>query len=169
MNTGQMLITIGAMFLLSLTILNVNKGYLNNSTVVMETKFNIMAISLAVSLIEDANGKSFDENTSTAAIIGTNALSAIGKDSGEYFISRDNNNFDDFDDYDGLSYSTSGDSTLISAVYYISCSVHYAKETQPDRNAGAKTWYKRLDVEVTSPTMVDTIRMSTIMSYFYFR
>jgi len=169
MNSGQMMITMGAMFLLSIIVLSVNNGYLRNDDIVLDSKFDILAISLATSIIEDANGLAFDlATTGGTNVIYTSQLSTCGPGSGEYYVSRDSNNYNDFDDYNGL-HITYNDSTLESAVFDINCKVGYISDTNPDVFTTSKTWYKRLNVSVTSPSMSDTIRMSTIMSYFYFR
>ncbi len=63
MNTGQTLFSIGALLILSLTILKMNNFILANDTVMQNSKFGILAISLATSLIEEASKKAFDANT----------------------------------------------------------------------------------------------------------
>ncbi len=164
-----MLITVGAMVLLSLVILNVYNGYLVNNGVVMNSKFDILAVSLATSIIEDANGLAFDQKTTGGhTIIYSSELSSCGPGSSEYYNSRTDNNFNDFDDYNGL-HIVYNDSTLESAVYDIRCEVGYINDYQPTRFVSNKTWFKRLDVYVSSPSMQDTVKMSTVMSYFYFR
>ena len=168
MNTGQMLITIGAMVLLTLVILRVTSGFLTTSTAMMETKFDILAVSLGTSMIEEANGKSFDQNTDTTTVSSTASLSSIGPDAGEVYP-----NFNDFDDYDGLvkivKYDSS-DTTFKSADFKIKCTVGYINPSNPEvLTTSPKTWDKRLNVEVTSKSMIDTIRLFSIYSYFYFR
>ena len=160
MNTGQMMITLAAMMLLALVILRVNNGFLSTNTVLMETKFGVLGVSLATSIIEDATGKAFDENSDSGTVTALNDLSTLGPD-GEVY-----DNFDDFDDYKGLVYI---DSTMPSARFKITCDVVYVEPTLPDSFSGVKTWHKKLTVMVTTPSSQDTIRMSTIFSYFYFR
>ncbi len=168
MNTGQMLITVGAMVLLTLVILRVNNGFLTTSTAMMETKFDVLAVSLGTSIIEEASGKSFDQNTDTNSVTSTASLSSIGVDGSEVYP-----NFNDFDDYNGLvkivKYDSS-DTTFKSADFKIKCSVGYITPNNPEAlTTSPKTWHKRLNVEVTSKSMADTIRLFTIYSYFYFR
>ena len=161
MNTGQMLITIAALLLLSLVILRVNNNFLNTSTVLMENKFGVLAVSLATSVLEEAKGKAFDHNTDSAAVSDLNALSTLGPESGEV-----DPLYNDFDDFDGL---TRIDSTLPSAPFTIQCEVTYVNSNNPDGSTTSKTWHKKMTVTVTSPFMQDTIRLSSIYSYFYFR
>lgn len=170
MNTGQMLITMGAMFLLSMIILGVNSGYSRNNDMILDSKFDILAVSIGTSIIEDANGLAFDAQTvgGSNIVINPSQLSILGPASGEYYFSRDSANFNDFDDYNGLNFSYN-DSTLESAVFNISCKVGYIADNNPEVFVSSKTWYKRLDVYLSSKSMRDTLKMSTVMSYFYFR
>ncbi len=162
MNTGQLLLTTSAMVLLSLLILRVNNGFLSTNTVMMENKFGVLAISIGSSLLEEATGKAFDESTVENTVTTTSQLTAIGKETGEVYP-----NFDDFDDFNNLS---KVDSTMPSAVFNINCTVCYVNASNPNVSVGSsKTWHKKLSVTVTSPSMADTIRFSTVYSYFFYR
>lgn len=161
MNTGQMLITIGALALLSIVILRVNNNFLSTSTVLMENKFGVLAVSVGTSILEEAKGKSFDHNTDTMAVTSLAGLTSIGPESGEV-----DPLFNDFDDYDGL---VRHDSTMPSAPFKIECDVNFINPDNPDGTTTSKTWHKKLTVTVTSDFMTDTIRLSSIYSYFYFR
>lgn len=161
MNTGQMMITIAAMMLLSLVILRVNNGFLSTNSVLMETKFGVLGVSLATSVMEEASGKAFDENTDSNTVTNLSNLSTIGPEGGETYP-----NFDDFDDYDGYKKIVD---TMPSAVFEISCKVDYVSTSNPEVKSSSKTWNKKLTVTVTSPSSQDTIQMSTIYSYFYYR
>lgn len=161
MNTGQMLITIGALALLSIVILRVNNNFLSTSTVLMENKFGVLAVSIGTSILEEAKGKSFDHNTDTMAVTSLASLTSIGPESGEV-----DPLFNDFDDYDGL---VRHDSTMPSAPFKIECDVNFINPDNPDGTTASKTWHKKLTVMVTSDFMTDTIRLSSIYSYFYFR
>ena len=155
-----MMITIAAMMLLSLVILRVNNGFLNTNIVLMETKFGVLGVSIATSVMEEASGKAFDEKTDSNTITNVNNLSSIGPDGEAY------PNFDDFDDYDGYKRTVDD---MPSAVFEIACKVDYVKTASPESATSSKTWNKKLTITVTSPSSTDTIQMSTIYSYFYYR
>lgn len=57
MNLGQSLLTIGALTLLSIMVLTINRNNLNTETILHESKFGILAVSLGTSILEEANGK----------------------------------------------------------------------------------------------------------------
>lgn len=166
MNTGQMIMTLGAMLLLAAIMLRVNTANLTNESIRDDAQYGVLATSIATSIIEEAQSKAFDEKTDTINVSATTQLSSVlGPESGET-----ENTFDDFDDYNGFS---KRDSTMPSAVFDISCQVVYVK---PDNILGStteRTWNKKLIVTVTRPVDQDSsvleLRTSSIFSYWYFR
>lgn len=161
MNTGQMMITLAAVVLLSMVILRVTTNFLTTDDVLMESKFGVLGISLATSMMEEATGKPFDEQSDSGTVLLLSDLSAIGPDAGEVYPY-----FDDFDDYDGL---VKIDSSMPSAVYKIECKVNFVNPANLDGYSVAKTWHKKLQLFVTSESSPDTIKMETIYSYFFYR
>ena len=162
MNTGQMLLTIGAMILLSAIVLRVNNNFLTTNDVMMDSKFGVLAVSLAQSIIEEANNKAFDEHTDGNPIHDVSLLTSpdsLGEDSEVY------PNFNDFDDFNGYTRHVTN---LPSADFDISCKVNYINATTPDLVSNIKTWNKKITVTVTSPSSKDTVRLSSIFSYWYF-
>ncbi len=168
MNTSQMLITIGALLLLGLVILRVNNGFLNTDSVLLDSKLGVLATSVATSIMEEANSKAFDQNTDTVSVSSLTQLSSVlGPESGETYP-----HFNDFDDFNGYHRV---DTTMPAAKFIIDCKVEYVLPANPDSAVGTRTWHKKLTVEVSSPSLIgqddkpDTLRMSTIYSYWYFR
>ena len=174
MSTGHTMLSVGAMLLLSITILGINGKFLNTSTVLYNTKFGVLAVSLGTSIVEEANGKAFDLAGSEDAITDLSQLtgpSGLGPAGGEYYP-----NFNDFDDYNGLH---KVDSIKINsktfAAFTIDCKVRYVSEANPSTISSVRTWHKRLDVSVTSESMKnaknqqDTVRLSAVYSYWHFR
>lgn len=165
MNLGQLLLSIGALLLLTLTVLRVNNTILQTDTIMQESKFGILATSIATSLIEKASKKSFDANTFDDAVSNTSSLTApnaLGPGVGE----TNPDNFNDFDDFDGY---TEQILTLPSATYDVSCDVCYINPSNPDAILSAQSWHKKMTVTVSSPFSQDTVKLSTIFSYWHFR
>ncbi len=170
MNTGQSLLSLGAMTLVALIVLQVNTGFVMTSSTLLDNKLNILAVSLASSIIEEASGKAFDAKTVVDAASATSDLTysgSLGPGAGETYP-----NFNDFDDYNGLSTTNNN---LSSAEFNISSRVNYVNSNNPDQNVSAQTWHKKITVFVTSPSMLnvdgsqDTIKMSSVFSYWHFR
>jgi len=168
MNTSQMMITLGALVLLTLVILRVNNGFLNTNSVLLDSKLGVIATSIATSVIEEATGKAFDNNTDSSSVTSlTNLSSTLGPETGETYP-----NFNDFDDYDDFKKI---EDTVPAAEFNIECKVDYINDTNLDGITNSRTWNKRITVRVSSPSMLgqdeipDTLVMSAIYSYWYFR
>jgi hypothetical protein len=172
MNTGQMMITMAAMILLSTVILNVNRNALGTSTGMAESKYQILAVSLGTALIEEAFSKAFDQNTTDGQLVEnkTDLTLNLGPGSSEY----NRSDFNDFDDYNGLVDSTSNDSTLHSADFVIASKVYYVDPMTSSylTPVSYRTWHKKMDVAITSKYIgdgKDTVKLSKVFSHFYFR
>ena len=164
-----MMITIGALMLLSLVILRVNTGNLNTHEVLIDSKVQILATSLANSIIEEAFTKEFDEyNVLYPAELLSNLtpVTSLGKDAGETYP-----NFDDMDDFNGLYIHKNIPG---ADNYEISSIVEYVNPANPGITSSIRTWDKKITVKVTCRGMLnrngiqDTIKMSSVRSYWYF-
>ena len=165
MGSGQMLLTGAALVLLMTVLLSFYRSSDSTQKAIVETKMGITAVALASSVIEDAQGQAFDENTLAAADTSVSQLtipSKLGMETGESYPS----NIDDFDDYNKLTY-TVVDS--MGGTYTVNCKVVYINSSNPDVTSAAATWHKKLTVYVSSPQMLDTVQAQFIMSYWYFR
>lgn len=167
MSNIQMLLALGALFILSLLIINLSKNTLLTEDVFYDCNFGILATSLASSVIEDASKKHFDEKSDTIHIDKTSELtvsSSLGNDPDE--PADQPKYFNDIDDYNGYS---AVDSSMPSAVFNINCSVGYVNPADPDKIVSTPTWHKKITVRVTSQSMRDTIYQSSVFSYWNFR
>jgi hypothetical protein len=63
MNTGQMMLTLLALILLSLLTLRVNSSQLSTQDTMQNSKFGVLAVSVASSIMEEASEKAFDEKS----------------------------------------------------------------------------------------------------------
>jgi MSHA pilin protein MshD len=162
MNTGQMIMTMGAMILLSTIVLRVNTLNLTNESIRDQAQYGVLATSIATSLIEEAQSKAFDEKTDSNAVSSLSGLSTIlGPETGET-----ESTYDDFDDYNGY---TKRDSSMPSAIFDISCQVVYVTSDNLEGFSSNRTWHKKINVTISSPFSSDTFRTSSIFSYWFFR
>lgn len=172
MNTGQTLFAIGAMLLLSLTVLRINNNILLTDSMLIDSKYGIIANSIATSLIESATEKFFDANTKEGPCLLTALTYPPNKESGE----TNPSNFDDFDDFNDYTQTD----TINSVVFYTKCKVAYIDPNPGDPGSldnvvSARTWNKKISVDVTwrmndqiIGVTSDTVKQSTIYSYWYF-
>lgn len=161
MNTGQSLFSIGALLILSLTVLRVNNSILLTDSVMQDTKIGVLATSAATSLIEEAGKKAFDENSINDAVLSLSGLSnSLGFNTGET-----PETFDDFDDYNGYILKD----TINTIDFKMVCAVNYIDPDNLDGATTQKTWNKKMTVTVSSSFSKDTLVFSSVYSYWHFR
>jgi|BarGraIncu00222A_1022003.scaffolds.fasta_scaffold71747_1 MSHA pilin protein MshD len=186
MGSHQMVLSVLAMLLLSISILTVNRQTLTTNDTMMSSRYGLMALSLANSIIQDASGLAFDEKTvvqgsSVNSVSQLTASTALGLDSGE--SASNPNSFDDFDDYNCYRTTPKTDVIIVDATvtpnktmtFYSLCRVDYVDGTNPSNVMTTQTWHKRLMISVYSNDikdpwtgLVDTLKLSTVYSYYYY-
>jgi hypothetical protein len=170
MGLGQTMLSVLAMGMLATVMLTVNTNTGDSNNAVQMSQYRIMAASLATSTLERATGLAFDQNTVSSDIPGTASLSAtLGVDPGETDTLE--NTFNDFDDYNQFHKWVRGDSVFFrSADFRVWSWVDYVTISGDSvAHSATRTYSKRIMVFVTSPFMNDTLRYSTVYSYWYFR
>jgi len=158
------MLTVMGMLLLSILLLRVNRTFLTTDQVMYDSKFEVLAFSLGSSMMDEIKLMAFDEKTINTAVTDPNQLTppgTFGPESGETFATFDD--VDDFDDYTRVV------SNLPSAVYTLRCIVQCVTSATPDVSTSVRTWNKKISVTVTSPSMTDTVRVATVISYWFFR
>ena len=183
MNLAQTMMVIAGLAILGILALNANRTMLESNDTQNISEFGINAVSLATSLVEEANGKMFDQviaDSTTGDLSVPGQLSAsLGKESGEGYRAgvNDFNDFDDFNDL-FLAYKSPVDSAIVTgankdvivpgmrALYYVRARVQYVSDTNLDSVVAFRTWHKRIMVTVTSPAIRDTLRYPSVMSYW---
>lgn len=169
MGTGQTLLAIGAMVILSMVILTGNQKLNDNEEYLQKTRFGLEATALATSIIEQASQMAFDEQSWDTTKVEKDAddftLAAyLGPDAGESGYDT----FDDFDDFDGYEVTD----TTQQNIYKISCKVNYVNAGYFTYNlnntSSSRTLYKKLEVMVISPLTSDTLSLKYIHGFWYF-
>lgn len=145
MGTGQTLLTLGALMLLSLTVLNVNRNFGQIDTSLTQNKSRLEALSILTSYVEQASQYPFDE-AMTDTTPGKDLLD-FAKTTDLGFDADDVGDIDDFDDYNGLVLADTGRSGVI---YNVAFEVTYAKFLAGKivKEIVAKTYHKRMRVFV---------------------
>ncbi len=174
MNLGQMMLTVGAVLLLGLVILTVNRSVLDNNNSQNSNEFALNAVSIATSLVEEASGKMFDQviaDSNTTALSDPTQLSlTLGPDGSEAYHSA-GHEFNDFDDFNGLKlvYRNPVDvgtvpgynSVTLNGLrtrYYATVTVCYVANGGLNGSSAARTWNKRIQVAVTGFGMENSQR-----------
>jgi len=166
MNTGQTLLTIIAIVLLGSNVISINRTFTQHGVILQQTEIGIFGVSLAMSIVEEAQGRAFDHHTSDTTVTSVSQLtSSLGPESGE----TDHRSYNDFDDYNGWR-----DTVNIEGVdrFFRWATVVYVDSTSLDTKASGKTWNKKLTVFVRASTAQDTtqtMKMDYVFCYWTFR
>ena len=165
MNTGQTLITLGALTLLMITIINMNRTINENNEILNNTRFGLETVAIATSIIEEASQLAFDEvswdSTKLEKDIADFTLSSnLGPEYGEF----DYATFDDFDDFNNY---TKTENTLQN-IYDISCQICYIEPSDLENPTSSRTYYKKLIISITNPFNTVPFQMSYIHGYWYY-
>jgi len=179
MGTGQTLITILALALLSLAVLNINRGLSSHDISLAQNRYRLEALSIATSYIQQATQYYFDE-----AVADSNNTAKTDPNTFTHplelgFEPTDLMEVNDFDDYNNMVKIDTGKSSVI---YRVSFKVEYV-----DLSGGRvvpvsyRTFHKRMTVFVTDnyePPLIyretaggkikDTIKISFVYSYWFY-
>jgi len=167
MGTGQTLLTIAAMMMLSRMILSVNMNNAQSGGSIEMAAYRITATSLGTSIIEEASGLHFDELSDSVGISTPSSFTPANK-LGPDGTSEVYPNFDDFDDFNGLKKI---DSLSGSAVFITNVTVQYVNISGNTITVSpsTQTYNKMMTVKVSSKFMTDTLTFQAVMSYWFFR
>lgn len=158
-NNVQSLLSIGALMIFSLVSLRFDTSVLQNVEVEVENKVYLTAFSLADDLIEEIKQKAFDNSTVVFKSITPSQLTSpnsLGKESGEIWP-----NFNDVDDYNNYSKPVS---LPHAEKYTVTSKVSYVQEADPDQISSVQTYFKRIDVNVSSPYLKHDVKLSFIFT-----
>jgi hypothetical protein len=143
MGTGQTLLTLGALMLLSFTVLNVNRNFGQIDTSLTQNKSRLEGLSILTSYMEQASQYPFDEAMTDTT--GGKDLPDFSKNNELGFDADDAGVIDDFDDYSGQVIADTGRSGVI---YNVSFDVSYSKflAGKMVKETVSKTYHKRMTV-----------------------
>lgn len=177
MNTGQTLITLGALMLISLAIFNVNNTLTHCDISLAQNRYRLEALSLLTSYIEQTSQYFFDEvSTDTSSEKTLQDFTLPGNLGLE---ANDDGIPDDFDDFNGYTKVDTGRSGV---VYRDSFHVEYVQlQGSNIVTSGNREYHKRITIFITdayNPPLLykyvnnqkvkDTLRVSFVYSYWFY-
>jgi hypothetical protein len=180
MNTGQTLLSIGALILLGMSVLVTNRTSLQHGTIINTTEVGIYAVSLAQAKIEEASGKAFDKYSATDTAGMGNVITYLNQLTAAGALGREGTEtYPDFNDFDDYKYFSGNNpyKMWIDGVdsFYVQTYVAYVDSVPPFNEVNYPTWHKKMIVKVwpsISPWVTgarDTVMMTYIYSYWWFR
>ena len=160
MGQRELLLVLGALILFGLTMLSTNRYVIDQNESIIQREFEFYGISLAQTFIEEAKTKAFDEEVINGTVNTPGQLThrnSLGPDGGETHP-----NFDDVDDYNGLTLTEStGRDT-----FDVSIEVGYIlDETDPETIINSRSWYKRMNVTISNPFLIQPLVLGFVFSY----
>ncbi|MBN1397958.1 MAG: hypothetical protein JXA06_07995 [Bacteroidetes bacterium] len=176
MNTGQLMLTVGALALLSVITLNYFATLGQSGENIAQSNAGLTATTIATSFIERAQNTAFDENDSTAInlIIANHALltapGSLGADAGETEL-------DSLDDFDDFNFYHSGNPFVytppkLNEIYNVWFNVYYVDTNNINASSGVgyQTFLKKMDVTVRGiyPDTIAPVTLSSIYGLFSF-
>ena len=161
MGRAEMLILLGAIMIYGIFSVSVNDARFKNEYRIIQSQFEILAVAIANSYLEEGKSKEFDEvftgTPPTTLPDNFTDPASMGTDTGETYP-----NFDDLDDFNSYSLT---DTSSIGFVYTVSISVTYVTTSDFSTASASRTFYKRMDVTVSSPDLTSNIVMSRIYPF----
>lgn len=173
MHTGQMMMVLGALALLSLVSLSINTMIIGKTTTMLDAEGQLNAISIAQSMIDEVMQKHYDAATVSAKIFdptqftGAGSLGCSGAESGavpqpDTYPYKSATGYNDVDDYHRYRRIVS---TPRMGNFDVRDSVFYVVESNPDQKSSGQTFFKRITVTVRHPNMASPLSMSDVVVY----
>jgi hypothetical protein len=161
MNSGQMMMVLGAAIMFSLLTLSTNRGIINSTRTISESEQVLTATQLGDGMIAEIISKAFDAATADTFITNLNLLTApgsLGPRSDEVYP-----NFNDVDDYHRLIRNIN---TPRMGVFCVECDVCYVNDLNPNQVVWSKTAMKRIKVTVSQQNLPKSVLLYYYISYY---
>lgn len=160
MNTMQTFLTIGALILLSLLVLNVNRSIITNEDIEINSEAVTTAASVGQSFMNEILSKRFDEGTKNNPVMNflyMTAPDSLHPEPGEVYSS-----YDDVDDFNNYS---KFETTPRIGVYSLKANVNYVDDVNVNTSANVKTRTKMVKVSVYNNILKDTLKIYSYRCY----
>ncbi len=177
MGTGQTIITIGALVLLSMAILNLNNNIANSDFSLAQNRYRLEALSIMSTYTEQGSQYFFDEastdTTSAKDLVDFTDPAFLG------FEANDLGVIDDFDDYNGHVLLDTAESGIVYRVWFEVDYVELSGDTISP--SIVRTYHKRMRIFMTdnyaTPLIYkdssgvqvhDTLSLDFVQSYWFY-
>ena len=179
MNTGQTMLTIAALALLSIITMRYYESVSQNGQNLAQSNAGLTATTIATSYIERAQNTAFDEqsigNPVDSIQKNINILTAPASLGADGPIEK--MSIDSLDDFDDFAYYNHSNPVVyhpgnINETYKVEFNVYYVDTSDIMTQVNYRTFVKKMDVKVyrvdsaSIQAEFDTVRMSTIFGLF---
>ena len=161
MGYRELLLTIAAISIFSITNVSVSRHMVYSTEVLYENQGSYLLYNYANSIIQQAKTREFDEQT-----INLYPLLASGFSIGKAPVESYPNQLDDVDDYDyyqGVHAITLSDTALGTVT--LSVEVDFVADTDLNTAILTPTFYKRMTVTASSPRVSQPVKAVYVFAY----
>ncbi len=161
MNSGQQILTIFAIAILTVLIINVYNSQSTKEAMLLSNEAIITSTGIAQSLLNEIQAKAFDKKTVSQGVAYTDSLilpNSLGPDAGEVVPTQ----FNDVDDYKNY---TRSDSLERLGLFNTKVDVYYINKLSPGVKSYTQTFTKEIVVSVTNPSLPDTLKFYLVIAY----
>ena len=161
MFSGQNILVIGALSILTLLIISFYNSEGNKVSMTLDNEAVIAATGLGQTIIEKMTSRSFDEKAIGKYFELPDSMTNVndlGPEDDETNISM----FDDFDDFNNYSQT---DTLMRLGEFDVSVVVNYVTKEKPDSAVNVKTFYKLATISVSNPFLYDKLKLHYLASY----
>lgn len=176
MSAGYTMLTIGALALLMVVVINADRLIVNADVQPAKSKSYHIAVALGEEMFGEIRTKRFDQNSSDSLIITSTQkyyltpVTFLGPDAGSDIVFalpdsgqfRSAASYNDIDDYHRYSRMVN---TPEFSGFRVSVEVYYVSETDYVTRSGSQTFLKKIVVSVERQPDIQPISFSTIQSY----
>lgn len=151
---------IGAMIIFSLVLMSTNRYILMNTQRQIESEVEMMAVSIAQDLIDDARLRAFDATTQNG---GEPNLIPEGFTPPPFAQSTavDRSQINTFEGFNGYTEIIANN----LGTFNISCEVHYMQTNNLDEVSNVQTNHKRIRITVVSASLRSPVVVSFVRTY----
>ncbi len=162
MGRVEMMILVMAIAIFGRYSLTVNDALAKNEIHVLQSEYELNAVSIVEGIFRRAGLNYFDENTVSGIPRSIpddfTAYGLLGPETGESYP-----DFDDIDDYNGLSLVDTADNGM---TYILSVSTGYINTSDKNTFLGVRSTLKRMDVTISSEYLRNDITLSRIYPFW---
>ena len=172
MTTGQILLVLGALMLLSLINVAVKSTLVGNTETMLDAEAALNAVSIAQSMMDEIMSRSYDEASVSATVDSATSftlpyfLGPTASEDGKVPLPdtsyRSASYYNDVDDYNNY------ERTVISprmGLFSVVDTVYYVSESNPNLTSSVQTYFKKIVVTVSHKSMTSPIQLSDIVVY----
>ena len=161
MNSGQQILTIFAVAILTVLILQVYNSQSTKETMLLSNEAIITGTGIAQALLNEIEAKAFDEKTVSTGYGIADSLTlpnSLGPDTAEVLYTQ----YDDIDDYNNF---TRSDTLGRLGLFNTKVGVYYIEKMSPGVKSSTQTFTKEIEISLTNFSLPDTIKFYQVIAY----